>query len=287
MAREKADFMPGFGLNGATTGEGADLETDIRVAAGAGYQFLELRDTKIEHYLAAGGSMATLRSRLRAANVLPLSVNALEGATPLVPRDLEPRLARMRTLCEWARALRAPYVVAVPSFLPPEGTPDSHVRMRATVALRALASVAGPYGVEVGFEFLGFPRCAVNTLRAARGIVEETGDPRVGLVIDAFHFYAGGSRIEDLDGLDGAQVFVVHLDDAESGEPSSLTDAQRLMPGDGVIPLTPLVTRLQAIGYRGAYSLELFRPEYWAQDPAVVATRGLDSMRRLFTHTED
>ncbi|MGH8701334.1 MAG: sugar phosphate isomerase/epimerase family protein, partial [Burkholderiales bacterium] len=248
--------MPDFGLNGATTGEGADLETDIRAAAQAGYQFLELRDTKIERYLTAGGSMAKLRSGLRVANVLPLSVNALEGATPLVPRDLEPRLARMRTLCEWARALGAPYVVAVPGFLPPDGAPDSYVRMRATVALRALASVAAPYGVEVGFEFLGFPRCAVNTLSSARGILEDTGDPRVGLVIDAFHFYAGGSRVEDLAGLDGARVFVVHLDDAEPGEPSLLNDAQRLMPGDGVIPLKPLVARLQAIGYRGAFSLE-------------------------------
>jgi 2-keto-myo-inositol isomerase len=278
--------LPDFGLNGATTGEGADLETDIRVAAAAGYRYLELRDAKIERDLAAGGSIEALRRRLGAAGVLPLSVNALEDATPLAPRDLDARLARMRTLCEWARGLGAPYVVVVPGMLPPGGTAERQVRVRAAAALRALAAAAAPYGVAVGFEFLGFSRCAVSTLRAARGIVEDTGDPRVGLVIDAFHFYAGGSQIEDLDGLDGARVFVVHLDDAEPGDPAALTDAQRLMPGDGVIPLRPLVARLRAIGYRGAFSLELFRPEYWAADPAAVAARGLASMRRLFAPVE-
>jgi 2-keto-myo-inositol isomerase len=150
-------------------------------------------------------------------------------------------------------------------------------------ALRQMASIAGGYGINVGFEFLGFPTCSVNTLGAARRIVEEVGDPRVGIVIDAFHFYTGGSRLEDLDGLDGARIFIVHLDDAEPGEPSGLTDAHRLMPGDGVIPLRPLLARLEGAGYRGAYSLELFRPEFWAMDPEAVAKRGLQSMERLFT----
>jgi 2-keto-myo-inositol isomerase len=107
-------------------------------------------------------------------------------------------------------------------------------------------------------------------------------DPRVGLVIDAFHFYAGGSRVEDLDGLAGDRLCIVHLDDAEPGDPATLTDAQRLWPGEGVIPLRPLLQRIEQIGYRGAYSLELFRPEYWVMDPAEVARQGLERMKRLF-----
>src|SRR3990172_7104571 len=47
--------MPLFGLNGATTGEEATLEIDIRAAAQAGYEYVELRDTKIERYLTGGG----------------------------------------------------------------------------------------------------------------------------------------------------------------------------------------------------------------------------------------
>ncbi|MDR7523244.1 MAG: sugar phosphate isomerase/epimerase [Armatimonadota bacterium] len=271
-----------FGLNGATTGDRADLATDIRVAAAAGYQVVEVRDAKIERYLAAGGTLGALRGLLRSAGVGVLSVNALEDSTLRTGEAFVPVLARCRTLCEWARALDCPYVVAVPSVLPPGGVAEGEVRARTVEALRRLGRVAADAGVRLGFEFLGFSTCSVNTVRAARRIVEEVGDPAVGLVIDAFHFYVGGSQPEDLDGLDASRLFIVHLDDAEPGEPASLTDAQRLLPGEGVIPLKALVARLEQLGYRGAYSLELFRPEYWAQDPAEVARRGLDSLRRLF-----
>lgn len=275
--------MRTFGLNGATTGERADLATDIRVAGEAGYQVVELRDTKLERYLAAGGTLASLRALLAGAGVGVLSLNALEDSTLRVGDTLAPVLERTRAFCQWARALDCPYVIAVPSFLPPGGLPDTEVRARTVAALRRIAAIAADYEIKVGFEFLGFPSCSVNTLEAARRVVEDVGDPRVGIVIDAFHFYAGGSRLEDLELLDGDRLFIVHLDDAEPGDPATLTDAQRLWPGDGVIPLKPMLERIERVGYRNAYSLELFRPEYWALDPAAAARLGLEKMKRLFT----
>ncbi len=279
--------MRRFGLNGATTGEHVDIETDIRVAGEAGYQAVELRDTKIERYLGSGGTLPALRGLLRDAGNEVLSINALEDSTLRTGARLEEILARCRVFCEWARALDAPYVVAVPSFLAPGasglgGPMEAGMRSQTVAALTAMAGVASAFGVKVGFEFLGFPACSVNTLGAARSILDDVGDPTVGLVVDAFHFYAGGSRLEDLDGIDGSRVFIVHIDDAENGDPAGLTDAQRLLPGEGVIPLKSVIARLEAAGYRGAYSLELFRPEYWAWPPAEIARRGHDSMRRLF-----
>jgi 2-keto-myo-inositol isomerase len=272
---------PSFGLNGATTGP-ADVATDVRVAAAAGYQWVEVRDAKLEAYLAAGRPLAALRDLARRAGVRVLSVNALEDATLHTGRALEARRARMALLCQWAAALEAPYVVVVPSPLPAGGLPEARVRALTVAALRAYATVAHAHGVQVGFEFLGVPTCSVSTLRAARTVLAELDDPRVGLVVDAFHFYVGGSRLEDLDGLRGHDVFIVHLDDAPDDAPSRLTDAQRLLPGDGALPLQPLVARLQALGYRGAYSLELFRPEYWRWEPEVLARRGLAAMQALF-----
>lgn len=272
--------MVRLGLNGATTGE-ADLLTDIRVAASAGYQGVELRDTKVERYLAGGGTLPALRDRLRDTRLEVWSLNALEDAT-LPSAEARQRVTdRMARLCEWAAALACPLVVVVPSPLPPGRWAPAAVRAQTAAALRALATVGERYGVRVGFEFLGFPACSVNTLAAARAVLDELDDPRVGLVIDAFHVYVGGSRLEDLDGL-GERIALVHLDDAEPGAPASLTDAQRLLPGQGVIPLRPLLDRLAAVGYDGPYSLELFRPEYWAWDPELLAHRGLTAMRGLF-----
>lgn len=272
--------MTRFGLNGATTGEAVGLEADLRLAAAAGYQGVELRDTKIERYLAAGGTLEAARALARTLGLEVYTVNALEDATLRTGEALARVVERGRLLARWARALDCPAIVAVPSFLPPDGLSATEVRARTVAALRALVAGTAESGVRVGFEFLGFPTCSVNTLRAARDVLDELGEARVGLVIDAFHFYVGGSRLEDLDGLDDERLLIVHLDDAEAGAPSALGDAQRLLPGLGVIPLAPLIERIRRTGYGGPYSLELFRPEYWARDPVALAREGLERMRR-------
>jgi 2-keto-myo-inositol isomerase len=258
-----------FGLNGATTGT-RNLLTDLRAAREAGYQALEIRDTKLQAYLDGGGSLDALRQELSDAGVEAASLNALERSTLALGDERQAVLRRCHRLSEWAAALDCSYVVAVPSPVADARDPERITKV-TTDALRALADVAKPYGVHVGFEFLGFAACSVNTLAKARRIVEAVKDPAVGLVIDAFHFYAGGSTWEMLDGLRPEQLFLVHLDDAEGRPRQTLTDAHRLLPGDGVIPLKELVRWLDGVGYRGLYSIELFRPEYYEWDPAELA----------------
>jgi 2-keto-myo-inositol isomerase len=272
--------MPRFGLNGATTGP-ADLLTDIAAAQQAGYDALEIRDTKLQAYLDGGGSLYGLRQRIGEAGLEVVSLNALERSTLATGAAREALLRRCRTLCEWAAALDCPYVVAVPSPLADAPDPDQ-VEALTVDALRALAGVAERYGVRVGFEFLGFASCSVTTLAAARRIVDAVGHPAVGVVLDAFHFYVGGSDWEMLEGLSADRLYVVHLDDAEPGPRHTLTDAQRLLPGDGVIPLRELVRRLDGMGYRGVYSVELFRPEYYRWDPVELARTARAKMEALF-----
>jgi len=273
--------MREFGLNGATTGT-ADLLTDLRAAREAGYDVLEIRDTKVRAYLEAGGRLEWFRGALQEAKLRVHTVNAIEHSTHVGEAgSLGPLLARCATFCEYAQAVGAPYVVAVPSFLNEVADPERIVE-DAAISLRAMAEVASGYGVGIGFEFLGFQDCSVNTLAAARTIVDRAGRPNVGVVIDAFHYYAGGSTPAMLDGLDAARVYIVHLDDAEDRPREELRDAHRLLPGDGVIPLRDLVRRIEALGYRGPWSIELFRPEYWAWDPVHLARVSREKMAALF-----
>jgi len=278
-------MIPRFGLNGATTGP-RDLLTDLRAAREAGYQALEVRDTKLVAYLDGGGSLYALRQALSDAGVEVASINALERSTLAAGDEREAVLRRCRRMCEWAAALDCPYIVAVPSPLA-DAVERERIGEMTADALRAMAEVARPFAVRVGFEFLGFATCSVSTLAAARRIVEAVADPAVGLVIDAFHFYAGGSTWEMLDGLRPEQLFLVHLDDAEDRPRRTLEDAHRLLPGDGVIPLADLVRRLDGLGYRGVYSIELFRPEYYEWDPTLLAREALMRMRALFEQDRD
>lgn len=268
-------------LNGATTGP-ADLLTDLRAAQEAGYQGIEIRDAKLQQYLDGGGSLYALRKQLTDAGLEAISLNSLERSTLAAGTAKADVLRRCRTLCEWAAGIDCPYVIAVPSFRR-EAPPGTDIRAATVAALQEMAEIAYRYSVRIGFEFLGFADCSVNTLEQSRDIVETLNHPSVGLVLDAFHFFVGGSTWGMLDGLNPERLFVVHLDDAEDVPPSRLTDAHRVLPGDGVIPLRDLVWRLESLGYDGPYSIELFRPEYYEWDPAQLAKVARERMERLFS----
>jgi sugar phosphate isomerase/epimerase len=70
-----------------------------------------------------------------------------------------------------------------------------------------------------------------------------------------------------------------HINDYPAIAPAEITDADRVYPGDGIAPLTPLFRCLRDIGYNRFLSLELFNAEYYKQEPLSVARTGLEKMR--------
>jgi 2-keto-myo-inositol isomerase len=137
--------------------------------------------------------------------------------------------------------------------------------------LRELSRIAKPYGVRLALEFLGFRDCTVNTLAQCAAIVERTARPNVGLVLDTFHFFAGGSSLVSLREVDPRKIFMVHVNDVEAAPRGTLHDALRLLPGEGVLPLQAILSALKGIGYDGKFSVEIFRPAYWACPPLAIA----------------
>jgi sugar phosphate isomerase/epimerase len=53
-----------------------------------------------------------------------------------------------------------------------------------------------------------------------------------------------------------------------------LKDEHRVFPGDGILPLGAIFRDLQATGYAGCVSLELYNPTYWQRDLEGVAREG-------------
>ena len=96
--------------------------------------------------------------------------------------------------------------------------------------------------------------------------------PGVELVLDSCHWHASGAG--SLDGFPVDRLAMVHLNDAPAKPPREIEDADRVLPGGGVIRLVELVADLTGRGYRGPWSLETFNPAYWADDPMEIATTG-------------
>ena len=257
-------------LNGATTMR-ADLSTDILAASAAGYDLLEIWSAKLYKYLETK-TTADLKGELEAANIEPYSINSIEHITFRSAEDYDKIKTECELLSRIASEIGCPYVVVVPGKLPAGASKETIIEESVRV-LTELSDIAGKYRVSLAFEFLGQSDCSVQTLDLCSEIVEKVGRDNVGNVIDSFHFYAGNSSFEAIDLLDPKKLFIFHINDAEDLPKEPLTDAQRLYPGTGILPLTEMKEHFDKIGYDRMVSIEIFRPEYWAQDPFEVAAK--------------
>jgi 2-keto-myo-inositol isomerase len=259
----------------------SDLETDVQATAYAGLKALELWAAKIDTYLAEH-SPADLKALLAEHGVAPMSINSIEFIS--FRGDEYPQIrTRCRALCEIAQAIDCPTIVVVPSPTPSRETTWDEIVAEHVTVLRDLGDLAAEFGVRLSFELLGFGWCSVRTPRGAWEIVQQTSRENVGMTVDCAHLYGGGGLLDELYALDPAHIFAFHLDDLEDLPKEAITDARRLLPGLGAIPLDDICRRLKALGYDGDCSVELFRPEYWEWDPAELAVQARDAALKVLS----
>ena len=257
-----------LGLNGATTLK-ADLATDIAVAGRAGFDFVEIWAAKLMGYLERGG-LPALKQDLKRSGVKAVTLNSVERVTFNDPSGHLRMLEDFQRFCRVAAAIGAETVIVVPSPRP-KGVSLSAIERESVRVLRELSAIARPYGVRLAYEFLGFADCTVNSLAQCATIVQKVARENVGLVLDTFHFFAGGSTVASIAKVDPRKIFIVHVNDVERAPRRKMHDALRLFPGKGIIPLAQILGAVKAIGYTGKFSVEIFRPQYWNQPPLDVA----------------
>lgn len=257
-------------FHGATTMT-SPLEKDIEASAQAGFSGLEVWAAKADQYL-VNHSMEELIALFHTSQISPVALDAIVfiGFRGKEYPEIQKQCEEMSTL---AQAIGCPTIAVVPSPIPHHEIAWSEIVQEYVAVLRDLGEIARPFGVKLAFEALGFGWASVRTPRGSWEIVQKVDLDNVGLVLDAAHFYAGGGLLDELDAIDPDKIFAFHLDDVEDLPKEAITDGSRILPGEGVIPLDAFCAKLKAIGYNGHCSIELFRPEYWGQDPLDVARR--------------
>jgi len=146
--------------------------------------------------------------------------------------------------------------------------------------LRKLAVLAVPLGIRIAFKGLSWSR-TVKDFAAAGDVVVRANCPNLGIAIDAFDVIAAGIPPEDVEGLDPEQIFLVQLSDymwqeiRTTEEQAATARHFRVFPGEGAHSdaLASLVTRLDAIGYYGDYSFDVYNDDYLQMPPEAVAER--------------
>jgi 2-keto-myo-inositol isomerase len=255
------------------------LSDELVVVGSAGYGGLELFVPKLAPFLESHPA-EDLARRLRAQGLAAIAMNGIENFSLRPPAEF----AQVEKDCAWlaqlSEAIGCPCIVVVPSPRP-EGMSWAAVKDATVEALRKLADVAEPCGVKLAFEFLAPASCSVRTLAQGWEIVQATGREDVGLVLDTYHFFVGGSSWESLEEFDMDRLFLVHLNDVDDLPLEKLSDGDRLLPGEGILPLGRILASLKVRGYCGAYSLEVMRPAYRRRDPLEYARAGKEAIERV------
>lgn len=249
----------------------ADLETDIKAASVAGFDLIEIWAAKLRKFLKTK-TTADLKSLLKDNNIEPYSINSIEHITFRTADDYEAIKTETEELSTIAEKIGCPYIVVVPGKLPEDATKEE-IMVESVNVLNELGDIAEKHNVSLAFEFLGQTDCSVQTLDFCNEIVEKVNRENIGNVLDTFHFYAGNSTFEAIENLKPEKLFIFHINDAENLPKTELTDAHRLYPGEGILPIKEIKARFDKIGYDKMVSIEIFRPEYWNENPFEVAQK--------------
>ena len=105
--------------------------------------------------------------------------------------------------------------------------------------------------------------------------------PHLGICFDAYHFYCGPSKTEDIGYLTSQNLFHVQLCDLADIPREFATDSHRILPGEGDIPLTQLIEHLRQIQYSGPVSIELYNPQLWQVPPRQFGEIAMTSLRKI------
>ena len=150
--------------------------------------------------------------------------------------------------------------------------------------LRKLAMLALPLGIKIAYEGLSWGR-TVNEFTTAWDVVSRADCPNLGMGIDSYHIFAAKTPLDEIDYLDPSKIFLVQLADFMWQETKTFEERMatartfRVFPGEGVHSeaLAELVLKLDALGYRGDYSFEVFNDDYVNLPLPVVCERARKS----------
>lgn len=151
---------------------------------------------------------------------------------------------------------------------------------RCCASLHEIASECGPRSIRAAVKFqaqAGFG----NNLQTMSALLRQLGSPHVGLCLDTFHFYCGPSKSEDLGYLTKESLFHVHVSDLADVARELATDSDRILPGDGDIPIESVIRHLAQMGYDGQISLELMNPTLWQVPARQLGEIGITAVRKI------
>jgi len=262
-------------LNTSTiSGQNPGLLSYIEIASQAGYDGIEVWVRDVEAALEAGHSISSLKGFIEDHGI------QVESAIGFAPWMLEGEagFVQMEKEMQMLAGIGCLRIAA-----PPAGVPSNKPLDLFAVGekYKSLLDLGRKTGVMPQLEFWGSSQVLWH-LGQVLMIAAVADDPDVKILTDVYHMFRGGSGFNALKMLNGSLIDIFHMNDYPENKPrEQQDDADRVFPGDGVAPMSQILTDLKNMGGEKVLSLELFNRAYWEKDPLLVAETGLTKMKTL------
>jgi len=269
--RSMKQAIAGFGMDTITLA--GPLEAKLEAMAAAGFSQVMLKANDLVGH--PQGWKAAVRA-VQASGLRATGFQVLRDFEGLSGHLHQYKVDIAKGMLEMCAALGSPVLLACSSSSTHASQDLDHIARD----LRKLAMLAVPLGIRVAYEGLSWGR-AVNEYTTAWDVVCRADCPNLGLGVDSYHILAAKTPLEAVGDLDPAKIFLVQLSDflwqetRTFEERMSTARTYRVFPAEGVHTqqLVELLLKLDALGYQGDYSFEVFNDDYLQLPLPLVAER--------------
>ena len=250
---------------------------ELEIASKAGFRSAEIWIDSLQQYLNTGGSVTEAKKRMDALGIV--AENAIGFAKWIVDDETVRKqgIEQLKKEMDILAKIGCKRIAA-----PPTGateTPGLDLK-KAAERYRVILELGDQTGVVPQLEMWGFSK---NLSRASEVIyvAMESGHPSARVLLDTYHLYKGGSPKETLFVVGKPSMELIHLNDYPNINRETITDADRVHPGDGVGPIKEILRSLKKPNAPLILSEEVFNKNYYAQDPLLVAKTAMAKMKKV------
>jgi 2-keto-myo-inositol isomerase len=251
------------------------LPERLKAIAEGGFEGVGLWVTDVDEFLAQGGSLEEIGNLLRELKLEVPEICALGGWHLVDDKSgVRKEVEKIGKMCKGIGIEKS--VLVCPVAWEAEAPLE-----RSVQDYRELCEMGKEWGLIMGLEFLGM-RKGINNPISAYEIVKEANCENGGVIVDVFHLLRGGGKPADLLSLPGEAIALVHFNDISPDKAlEEMSDADRVLPGEGKAPLKELITNLKTIGYAGWLSIEIFNPIHQSRPPLEVCKEAVKKAKEL------
>lgn len=252
------------------------LVNEINLAADVGYDGIEIWMRTLQEYVNNGGKLKDIKLLAKNRNIT--IEDSIGFANWIVNNDIDRNKAIEQLKVEMDMLAQIGCKrIAAPPFGATKG--EKINLQKAAERFYEVAELGKQMGVKPQLELWGFSE-NLHLFGETLFIAAESGHPDAIILPDVYHLFRGGSPFEALEMINGSKIEMFHINDYPANiARNDVTDAMRVMPGDGAAPMDIILQKLNAKGREIILSLEIFNEDYWAMPAKKAAEIGLQKMK--------